>query len=60
MSIFGKMIDDEGMQSAPDIIGAYLIGASDPAEHLSPEKVVLFMIFSSLLKYDTFTSKSKI
>jgi hypothetical protein len=32
--MFGKMIDDEGMQSAPDIIGVYLIGTSDPAEHL--------------------------
>jgi hypothetical protein len=24
-----KMIDDEWMQSAPDIIGAYLIGKND-------------------------------
>ncbi len=32
--MFGKMLDDEGMQLVPDIIGVYLIGTSDPAEHL--------------------------
>ncbi len=34
MGMLGKMIDDEVMKKAPDIIGAYLVGTSDPAEHL--------------------------